>query len=77
MDDYFKIKTRLDIAQNALDCIEEIINGDVRVNDFNEAYEYNIKRCQDALSGKYDCTFSFKQKYHFLKTQESIPFLSK
>lgn len=57
-------------ADNALACIAEAREGAVKVNDPEAYYLECRQRHEDALAGKYDHTFTFVQRAHFIQTGE-------
>lgn len=69
------IKTRQYFATNAQGCIDEVLSGNVRVNDI-EKYIISCKqRAIDSLAGKSDNTFTFIQMAYYLQTGVSVPLL--
>lgn len=67
------LKTRQHFADNGKGCIDEVLNGTVKVND-QDTY---FKRCEqniiDALAGKSDKTLAFIQHAYFIQSGESTP----
>lgn len=68
-------KTRQWFADNALACIAEVESGKVRVNDPERYFANKRQDHTDFLAGKYDHTFAFLQRAHYLQTGESVAFL--
>ena len=66
-------KTRKHFADNSQGCIDEVLNGSVKVNDQKEYF----KRCEqniiDALAGGSDKTLAFLQHAYFIQSGESVP----
>jgi hypothetical protein len=67
--------TRQWYADNALACIAEVRSGAVRVNDPEGYFLECRQRHADALAGKWDHTWAFRQQAHFIQTGESVPLL--
>lgn len=68
--------TRERFAQISRDCVTRAQNGEWRVNDLPSYVEWQNSLAQDAMDGKHDHTFTFRQYSHMLLTGECIPFLS-
>lgn len=68
--------TRRTLANNQRMCIEEILDGSVRVNNKDEAIKYYRKTAADYLNGKNDKIIIFLQRAIYLQTKKSVPFLS-
>ncbi len=68
--------TRRTLANNQRMCIEEILDGSVRVNNKDEAIKYYRKTAADYLKGKNDKIIIFLQRAIYLQTKKSVPFLS-
>lgn len=64
-------------ADNALACIAEVESGAVRVNDREAYFAWNRQAHADALAGKNDHTFTFRQRAHFIQFGEMVPLFSK
>ena len=69
--------TRQWFADNALACIAEVESGDVRVNNRERYFAQCRQRHADALAGKGDHTFAFRQRAHYIQTGECVPLLPK
>lgn len=57
-------------AENALACIAEVKSGAVRVNDPEKYFVQCMRRHDDALAGRSDHTFTFRQRAHYIQTGE-------
>lgn len=68
--------TRRTFANNQRMCIEEILDGSVRVNNKDEAIKYYRKTAADYLNGKNDKVLAFVQRAIYLQTNEMVPILS-
>lgn len=68
--------TRRTLANNQRMCIEEILDGSVRVNNKDEAIKYYRKTAADYLKGKNDKNLNFVQRAIYLQTNEMVPILS-
>lgn len=68
--------TRRTMANNQRMCIEEILDGSVRVNNKDEAIKYRRKTAADYLNGKNDKVLAFVQQAIYLQTNEMVPILS-
>lgn len=68
--------TRRTLANNQRMCIEEILDGSVRVNNKDEAIKYHRKTAADYLKGKNDKNLNFVQRAIYLQTNEMVPILS-
>jgi hypothetical protein len=69
-------KTRQWFYNNACDCINEAITGEVRVNNLQEYTAWQMQQAREALAGDYDHTFTFMQRAYFLQTGESVALLA-
>lgn len=69
--------TRQWFADNALACIAEVESGDVKVNNRERYFSQCRQRHADALAGKGDHTFAFRQRAHYIQTGECVPLLPK
>ncbi|MDR6455478.1 hypothetical protein [Variovorax paradoxus] len=67
--------TREWFAQNALDCIAEVQSGAVRVNDPEAYFAECRKRREEHLAGKWDHTFTFRQRAYAHQTGEWVALL--
>lgn len=67
--------TRKWFADNQTACMNEVVSGQVKVNNIKSYFEYCRQSAQDALDGKWDHTFAFMQRAHTIQTGECIPFL--
>ena len=68
-------KTREWFADNAQGCIDEVVSGDVRVNDPETYFQMCETRKEDAIAGRYDNTLAFLQRAHYIQTGECIALL--
>jgi hypothetical protein len=68
-------KTREWFADNAQGCIDEVINGEVEVNDIESYIQWRKESINEALKGGYDHTLSFLQRAHTIQTGECIALL--
>lgn len=64
-------------ADNALDCIAEVESGAVRVNDRESYFAWKRQEREDALAGKNDHTFTFRQRAHYIQFGEMVPLFAK
>jgi hypothetical protein len=69
------LQTRKHFANNAQSCIDEVLRGEVRVNDFESYKAWNIRRAADNLAGKNDHTFTFLQRAYYFQTGECLALL--
>lgn len=69
--------TRQWFADNALACIAEVESGNVRVNNRDRYLAQCRERHDEALAGKGDHTFAFRQRAHYMQTGECVPLLPK
>lgn len=63
-------------AKNALQCIADVQNGTVRVNDPDAYFAYCRQRHDDTLAGKNDHTFTLRQYAYYLQTGVCVPLLA-
>lgn len=75
MKDVAVLKTRLWFAQNALNAIDELVTGEVKVEFINKVIAYELECYDEVLGGAYDHTFTFKQRMYYIETGESIALL--
>lgn len=68
--------TRQWFADNALACIAEVESGEVKVNDPGAYFEWRRQERADALAGKFDHTFAFRQRAHQRLTGVCVPFFA-
>jgi hypothetical protein len=68
-------KTREWFAANALACIAEAESGAVRVNDLAFYRSACLKSYEEYLAGRWDHTFTFQQRAHYIQTGECIALL--
>ncbi|OME55423.1 hypothetical protein BSK59_13170 [Paenibacillus odorifer] len=68
-------KAREWFADNAQACIDEVLNGEVKVNDQDSYIKWRQENINDALKGRYDHTLSFLQRAHTIQTGECIALL--
>ena len=68
--------TREWFAANALACIAEAVSGEVFVNDLPAYIEWRMESHAESLAGKWDHTFTFLQRAHYLQTGECVSLLS-
>lgn len=69
-------KAREWFADNALGCIEEVINGEIEVNDPESYIQWRKESISEAIEGRYDHTLAFLQRAHTIQTGECIALLS-
>jgi len=62
-------------ADNAQACIAEAERGEVRVNDLAGYIASRRQDAADALAGKHDHTFAFRQRAQYIQTGECVPLL--
>lgn len=62
-------------ADNATACIAEAQSGEVFVNDLPSYIDWQNKRAADALAGKFDSSFTLRQRAHFIQTGECVALL--
>lgn len=62
-------------ADNATACIAEAQSGAVFVNDLPAYIDWQKKRHADALTGKFDSSFTFRQRAYFIQTGECVALL--
>ncbi len=67
--------TRQWFVDNALACITEVEQGNVKVNNQERYIQICRKRHYDALAGKFDCSLAFIQRAHFIQTGKSVALL--
>ena len=68
--------TRQWFADNAFACIAEVRAGKVTVNEPETYFAWCEQRAADALAGKCDHTFAFRQRAHYIQTGISVPFMT-
>lgn len=68
--------TRQWFADNCQACINDAISGAQKVNDLVYYVNKKTEHKADALSGKWDHTFSFLQRAHFVQTGECVALLN-
>lgn len=68
-------RTREHFANSAEACIQEVLSGQVKVNDMDRYIKWRKEQKQEALEGKYDHTLHFKQVAHYLETGETLAIL--
>lgn len=68
--------TRQWFADNAQACIDEVLSGEVRVNDLASYVEWRKQMIVGALAGKGDNTFAFLQRAYEFQTGECVPLFS-
>lgn len=68
-------RTREHFADIARGCIADAESGDVWVRDLDEYREWQLEMICDGLAGKYDHTFTFRQRAQWLATGECVPLL--
>lgn len=61
---------RLWFAENAQSCIDEVLSGEVRVNDRPAFLKSQGWVKALALAGEFDRTLTFLQRAHFIQTGE-------
>lgn len=69
------LQTRKHFADNCQGCIDEVLRGDVRVNNFEEYKAWQLQRMEDDLAGKNDHTFTFLQRAYYFQTGECLALL--
>ncbi len=67
--------TRQWFADNDQACIDEVVSGQVRVNDLPSLIEWKEQSIADGLAGKWDHTFAFLQRAYYIQTGESVALL--
>nr|WP_156736425.1 hypothetical protein [Mycobacterium sp. E3298] len=67
--------TREWFAHNAQACIDEVLNGDVKVNDKESYFKWREEQIEEAMSGQYDHTLTFLQRAHHIQTGECVALL--
>ena len=70
-------KARQHFADNAQGCIDEVLSGEVRVNDRDSYFQWQRERMADSLAGNYDHTFTHLQMAYYFQTGECIALLPK
>ncbi|MCP3681518.1 MAG: hypothetical protein GY861_02415 [bacterium] len=60
-------------ADNAQGCIDEVLSGDVKVNDMESYIEEKIKSKAMYLSRKFEIGLWFYQKALYIQTGKSVP----
>lgn len=70
------VTTRQWFADNAQACIDEVLSGEVRVNDVASYVQWRKQQIVDSLSGACDHTFTFVQRAHTIQTGECIAFFN-
>jgi hypothetical protein len=68
-------KTRKWFADNAIACIEEVKNGDVKVNDRESYFAWRNEQAKEYIEGHSDHTLTFLQRAYFIQTGESVALL--
>ncbi|WP_063563019.1 hypothetical protein [Paenibacillus sp. O199] len=68
-------RTRELFADIALECIDEVKNGKVRVNDPESYFAWRKEEAREALYGKTDHTLTFLQRAYYVQTGESVALL--
>jgi hypothetical protein len=63
-------------AENALACIEEVKSGNVKVNDPEKYFASCKQRAEDAIAGKGDHTFTFRQRAYYIQTGKCEPLMA-
>lgn len=67
--------TRQWFADNNQACIDEVVSGDMKVNDLIGYIERQEQLIDECLSGVWDHTFTFLQRAYFIQTGESVALL--
>jgi len=62
-------------ADNCQACINDAISGEQKVNDITSYIVWQTESKQNALIGKWDYTFAFLQRAHFMQTGECVALL--
>ncbi len=68
-------QTRQWYADNAMACIAEVQEGRVRVNNPESYFARCLQDRADAMAGKFDHSFAFRQRAHYFQTGECVPIL--
>ncbi|QWU14401.1 hypothetical protein KP014_21065 [Paenibacillus sophorae] len=68
-------KAREWFADNAQGCINEVVSGEVKVNDIESYIQWRKESIAEALDGCYDYTLAFLQKAHTIQTGECVALL--
>ena len=63
-------------ADNAQGCINEVLNGEVTVNDIDSYIEEKIKSKADYLDKNFELGLWFYQKALYIQTGESVAILN-
>jgi len=69
------LKTDKYFADICQGCIDEVINGDVTVNDKESYFEYNLKRKKEYLKGINRNTLGYLQQAYYIQEGEMIALL--
>lgn len=69
------LAARLWFHDNALACIEEVLEGEVKVNDPEGYFKERTESANAYLIGSIDHTFTFKQCAYFIQTGECCQLL--
>lgn len=71
------IKTRNHFADLCLGCIQEVLEGSVKVNDRTRYIKRQVESYHDTLAGANDHTFTHWQYANYLETGKCVAFLPK
>jgi hypothetical protein len=69
------LATRKFYVDNAQECIDEVLDGLVQVNDTAKYIKDMQKRKLQALNGEFDGTLAFRQKAVYIQTGEEFPLM--
>ena len=68
-------KTREHFINIHLACIDEVMNGEVKVNDMEKYINWKNESIKHVKAGKSDCTLHFIQVAYFIQTGITVPLL--
>lgn len=69
-------RTREHFAAICRDCVQEAEEGKVHVTDLAHYVRWQRDSEAEFLAGRWDHTFTFLQRAHWLQTGECVPLLS-
>lgn len=68
-------KTRKHFIDLSIESIQEVLNGNIKVNDFNDFIKWKTNTIKLINNGGSDHTFTFMQHAHYIQTGNTIALL--
>lgn len=69
------LSTRKHFAENAQACIDEVLCGDVKVDDRETYLSWHIQDMVEFMAGERDHTFTFLQRAYWIQTGDCVALL--